>query len=303
MVKALQYDKFGGPEVLELVDVNEDHANDGKIRVNVKAVSLNPVDWVVMGNEQIGQAYGVQLPQTFAYDFAGVIDEVGAGVTDYQVGDRIFGRTNRGSAIEKLVIAADEPQIYHTPDDISDEIASALPVAGLAAVVALRTINLHSDDTLLVGGAAGGVGTFAVQLANRIGAKVYGTASATTSDFLHGLGTEQIDYGDGLVSRIKDLGLTAAVDLFSHDTVKAALEVGVAPDKISTIIMAPEPPAGVAAVTGRNATAADMQTLLDAVVAGDVVVPIAAEVPLDEYESALKQQMSRHTHGKIIITL
>ncbi|MFC4653271.1 NADP-dependent oxidoreductase [Lactococcus nasutitermitis] len=303
MTKALQYDQFGGSENLILRELPETHAGENEIRVHVTAVGLNPMDWLIPSNPQLAANFNVQLPQTFAYDFAGVVDEVGSSVIGFKVGNRVFGSSMTGAAAEHIVLPLSSPQLFHTPDAISDKIASTLTIAGLTAAVALRNAHVNAKDTLLIGGAAGGVGVFATQLARLIGAKVIGTASDSTRSFLQSLGAEQISYGDGLSDRLRDEHITAAIDLFSHEALHSALALGVSPDKMATIIMFPEPPAGVSKATGGAGTVEDMKIITDAIVAGKLTVPIAAEFLIDEFADAVKLQMSRHTHGKIVLTL
>lgn len=301
MVKALQYKRFGQPEVLELVDLPTLEPKADEVSIKVSHVGLNPMDWAIMCHPEIAPNFGVKLPQTFAYDFAGQIDQIGAEVTDFKVGDRVFGTTMKGAATEQLIASTKEPGLYRTPDFIENEVASTLAVAGLTAAVALRKAHVKAGDNLLIGGAAGGVGIFAVQLAQLLGAKVIGTASDSTADFLKELGAEQIAYGDGLTDRLKDKEITAAIDLHNHEALDASLELGVKADKMSTVIMYPEPPAGVPTATGGEAILSDMEMVLTAIGSHQLTVPIAADFSINDYLEAINLQMNRHTHGKIVL--
>lgn len=301
MVKALQYKRFGQPEVLELVDLLTLEPKTDEVSIKVSHVGLNPMDWAIMGHPEVAPNFGVKLPQTFAYDFAGKIDQIGAEVTDFKVGDRVFGTTMKGAATEQLIASAKEPGLYHTPDFIENDVAPTLAVAGLTAAVALRKAHVKNGDTLLIGGAAGGVGIFAVQLAQLWGAKVIGTASDSTADFLKELGAEQVAYGEGLTDRLKVKGITAAIDLHSFESLNTALELGVKADKMSTVIMYPEHPAGVPTATGGEAIPSDMEMVLTAIGSHQLTVPIAAKFPINDYLEAVNLQMSRHTHGKIVL--
>lgn len=301
MVKALQYKRFGQPEVLELVDLLTLEPKTDEVSIKVSHVGLNPMDWAIMGHPEVAPNFGVKLPQTFAYDFAGQIDQIDAEVTDFKVGDRVFGTTMKGAATEQLIASAKEPGLYHTPDFIENDVAPTLAVAGLTAAVALRKAHVKNGDTLLIGGAAGGVGIFAVQLAQLWGAKVIGTASDSTADFLKELGAEQVAYGEGLTDRLKGKGITAAIDLHSFESLNTALELGVKADKMSTVIMYPEHPAGVPTATGGEAIPSDMEMVLTAIGSHQLTVPIAAKFPINDYLEAVNLQMSRHTHGKIVL--
>jgi NADPH:quinone reductase-like Zn-dependent oxidoreductase len=249
------------------------------------------------------------VPSGFGYDFAGVIDEIGAGVDDLAVGERIFGGAMAKAAADFLVLTSPTSPpdaLFHTPEGLSDEIASTLPVAGLTAAAALSAIGLRSGDTVLIGGAAGGVGVFAVQLAKLTGARVIGTASESTFEFLRQLGAEPLRYGPELANRVRALvpgGVTAATDLFGTETAEAALALGIPPERISTIAAGPTPPGGVRATGGAEASLADMDRITDAILAGKLTVPIAATFPLEQIRDAAALQAERHVHGKIVITL
>jgi len=185
-------------------------------------------------------------------------------------------------------------------------VASTLPVAGLTAAAALNAIDLQSGDTILVGGAAGGVGVFTTQLAKLAGVRVIGTCSESTFEVLGQLGAEPVAYGPGLADRVRALapeGVTAAADLFSTETVETALQLGVPPERISTIAAGPNPPGGVRATGGADAGPADLERITEAILASTITVPIAATFPIKQIRDAVKLQATRHVHGKIVITL
>jgi NADPH:quinone reductase-like Zn-dependent oxidoreductase len=253
--------------------------------------------------------FGISLPSGLGYDFAGVIDEIGASAGGFAVGDRVFGGA-MGKAVADFLVTRTEPEapdsFFHTPVGISDEVAATVPVAGSTAVAALEAIDLRSGDTVLEGGAAGGVGVFAVQLARLAGARVIGTASETTFGFLQQRGVELVAYGTGLADRIRALapqGVTAATDLFGTETVEAALALGVPPERISTIAAGPNPPDGVRATGGSNAGPDSLHRITDAMLLSQITVPIAATFPIEEVRAAVTLQGGRHVHGKIVVTL
>jgi len=168
-----------------------------------------------------------------------------------------------------------------------------------------QNVGVHAGDTVLIGGAAGGVGVFTVQLARRAGARVIGTASEATSGFLRGLGAEPVAYGDGLAGRVGALaprGVTAAADLTGTDTARAAAGLGVPPGRIATIAAA-SPPGGARATGGRDATPGALERIAAAIAAGDFVVPIAATFPIEQTRAAVELQCAGHVHGKVVITL
>jgi len=306
MSRAVIYETFGDPEVLELREVPEPHTGPGEVRVRVAAVGLNPMDWILASMPETAEQFGITLPSGFGYDFAGVVDEVGAGATGFAVGDRVHGGALGRAAADFVVVTTPAEALWHTPEGISDEVASTLPVAGGTAAAAVAAIDLRSGDTVLVGGAAGGVGVFAVQLAKLAGARVIGTASTSTFEFLRQFGVEPVAYGPGLADRVRTLapeGVTAATDLFGTETVEAAIALGVPPERISAIAAGPTPPGGVRATGGIDAGPDALQQITGAILAGTITVPVAATFPIEKTRDAVTLQAGRHVHGKIVITL
>jgi NADPH:quinone reductase-like Zn-dependent oxidoreductase len=287
MSRAVIYETFGGPDVLELREVPEPHADPGEVRVRVAAAGLNPMDWGIAASPEAAAMFAITLPSGFGYDFAGVVDEVGSGVAGFAVGDRVYGGKLGGAVADFVVIktpAEGSDGLFHTPDAVSDQVASVLPVAGATADAALRAIDLRAQDTVVIGGAGGGVGVFAVQLAKNTGARVIGTGSERSFEFLRELGAEPVAYGDGLADRVRALapdGVTAATSLVGIETVEVALALGVPPERISTIAAGPNPPGGVRATGGSDAP------------------PDA----LDRIAEAVEVQRGGHVHGKIVVTL
>lgn len=306
MSRAVIYESFGGPEALELRDVAEPHAGPGQVRIRVAAAGLNPMDWMLLAMPGLADSFGVTLPAGFGHDLAGVVDEVGAGVEGFSAGDRVFGCARGRAAADFAVVTVEDGPLLHTPAGMSDDVASTLCIAGLTADAALHAIGLRAGDTVLIGGAAGGVGVFAVQLARLAGATVIGTGAATTFDFLRRLGAEPVAYGAELAERLRALAplrITAATALVGTETAQVALALGVAPKRISTIAAGPHPPGGVHATGAVDATPAALERITDAIVAGRLVVPIAATFPLERISEAVMLQQAGHVHGKVVITL
>ncbi|WP_370938318.1 NADP-dependent oxidoreductase [Amycolatopsis sp. cg13] len=302
MSTAVRYRRFGGPEALELEEVPEPHAGPGEVRVRVTAAGLNPMDWQIAARPEMAARFGITLPAGFGSDFAGVVDEAGAG---FAAGERVYGGAIGRSVADFVVVKTPATTLWRTPDGISDEVASTLPVAGLTASAALAAIGLRAGDTVLIGGAAGGVGIFAVQLAKLAGARVLGTASERTFGFLRELGAEPVAYGPGLATRVRALapeGITAAADLFGRETAETALELGVQPERISTIADGPALP-GVRATGAFDAESGALERITDAIGSGELTVPIAAAFPVEQIREAVAMQAGRHVHGKIVVAL
>ena len=179
-------------------------------------------------------------------------------------------------------------------------------MVGHTAAAALAAIGPRSGDTVLIGGAAGGVGVFAVQLAKLAGATVIGTASEGTFEFLRKLGAQPVAYGPGLADRVRVMasgGVTAATDLFGTETAEAALELGVPAERISVIAAVPNLPGGVRSTGAIDAGPDALERITDAILAGKLAVPIAAVFPIEQLRDAVAMQAARHVHGKIAVTL
>jgi NADPH:quinone reductase-like Zn-dependent oxidoreductase len=305
MSRAVIYDTFVGPEVLSIREVPEPHADARQVRVHVAAVGLNPMDWKIASTPEVAAAFGISVPAGFGHDFAGVVDEVGDRVDGLVVGDRVFGGALARAAADHVVGTPLELNLARTPVGVSDHTAATVPIAGLTADAALRTVGVGEGDTILIGGAAGGVGVFAVQLARIAGARVIATGSDATHPFLRDLGAEPVTYGAGLAARLRPLAprLSAAASLVGTETVDAALELGVAPERIATIDAGPRPYRGTRPTGGRDATPGALARIAELIAAGRMTVPIAATFPIEQIREAVRLQQTGHVHGKVLVTL
>jgi len=306
--RAVQFESFGGPHALSVREVPVPHAGSGQIRVRVTAAGLNPMDWFMTSDAETAARFGLSLPCGFGTDYAGVVDEVGDGVSAFVVGDRVFGGA-LSRAVADYVVVDETGTIavggvaHHTPDGVDDRTAATLAIAGSTAAAALGVVNLGPGDTVLIGGAGGGVGVFVVQLARLAGARVIGTGSATSADALRALGVEPVAYGDGLVSRVRALapaGVTAVMDLHGTDTAQAARELGVPDERITTIAAQVD---GITPANGANAAPGAIEEIAGLVAAGRLRVPIAASFPVEQIRAAVELQAGRHVHGKVVIDL
>src|SRR5579883_89727 len=283
--RAVRLESFGGPDVLSLREVPAPQAGSGQIRVRVTAAGLNPMDWIMTSDAVTAARFGLSLPCGFGTDYAGVVDQVGDGVTEFAAGDRVFGGALSRAVADYVLIdvagtIAAGGDAHHTPDGIDDRTAAVLTIGGCTAAVALAIVKAGPGDTLLIGGAGGGVGVFAVQLARLAGAHVIGTGSATSADALRALGAEPVEYGDGLVDRVRALapaGVTAAIDLFGTETALAARALGVPDARITTIAAQVD---GIAPANAANAAPGTLEELARLVAAGQLRVPIAACFPV-----------------------
>ncbi|MEU6132274.1 NADP-dependent oxidoreductase [Saccharopolyspora sp. NPDC047091] len=306
--RAVQLESFGGPENLRVRRTPAPQAGPGRIRVRVTAAGLNPMDWFMTSDADTAARFGLSLPCGFGTDFAGTVDQVGAGVRGFAVGDRVFGGALSRSIADHVVVdeagtIAVGGEAHRTPDGVDDRTAATLAIAGRTAAAALAVVEPGPGDAVLIGGAGGGVGVFAVQLARRAGARVIGTGSATSADALRALGAEPVAYGDGLADRVRALapdGITAAVDLHGTDTAHVARELGVPDARITTIAAQLD---GITPANGAAAPRGALDEIAELVAAEELRVPIAAHFPVEQVRAAVELQAGRHVHGKVVVDL
>ncbi|WP_217594925.1 NADP-dependent oxidoreductase [Cohnella sp. GbtcB17] len=306
--RAVRLESFGGPEVLNVREIPVPQAGSGQIRVRVAAAGLNPMDWVITSDANTAARFGLRLPCGFGTDYAGIVDQVGEGVTGFAVGDRVFGGALSRTVAEYVIIdaagtIASGGEAHPTPDGVDGRTAATLAIAGCTASAALAVVNLGPGDTVLIGGAGGGVGGFAGQLARLKGARVIGTGSAASGDALRALGADPVVYGDGMVDRVRAIapaGVTAAIDLFGTDTMQAARELGVSDQRITTIAAQV---GGIKPANGAGVAPGAIEEIARLVAAGRLRGPIAASFPMAQIRAAGGLQAGRHVHGKIVIDI
>ncbi|MET4781898.1 NADP-dependent oxidoreductase [Glaciihabitans sp. UYNi722] len=303
MSRAVRYTSNGGPEVLEIVDVSEPHAAPGQVRVAVRAAGLNPFDFKVRSDPDYMPNH--KLPSGQGAEFAGVVDEVGEDVTDVGIGDEVLGWAGFAAQADYVVVRS--THVAPKPATLDWPTAGAIGLVGNTAKRATDAVAPGPHDTVLVGGAAGGVGLFSAQLAIRAGATVVGTASESNHGFLRTLGVVPVTYGPGLVERVREAapqGITAVIDTVGRETIEAGLELGVAPERINTIVYyAGVEEYGIQAVGGGAKNTQELAELARWVADGDIVMPIAATYPLAEVREAYERLESRHLLGKIVLLL
>ncbi|KQV05158.1 NADP-dependent oxidoreductase [Leifsonia sp. Root112D2] len=304
MSRFVRYEEFGGPEVLKLIEVQPPTAGPGQVRVHVRVAGLNPVDWKIFTGPA-APAYGSALPMGIGNDFSGVIDQVGDGVTDWKLGDEVFGGARNLAGADYIVHDADA-SLVRKPAGLDFDVAGSLDVAGKTAAASVDSLSLTDADTVLVSAAAGGVGVLASQLALRTGATVIGTASESNHDFLRSLGVIPVTYGDGLVDRVRAVapqGITAVLDNQGGPTIAAGVELGVQQARINTIAYHGSEFADVRHVGGAEAKADDLARVAQLLADGEIVLPIDSAYPLERVAEAYERLMTGHLRGKIVLTL
>ena len=304
-MKAVRYDEFGGIDVLRVDEVERPAPGDGQVLVRVKAAGVNPSEAVIRSG-----AVAALFPSTFpsgqGSDLAGVIEEIGAGVSGFAPGDEVIGFTNRRASQAELVLV-EASDLTRKPEKVSWEVAGGLFVAGTTAWGAVRAVQPKEGETVVISGAAGGVGSIAVQLAHRTGAAVIGLASESNHEWLRSHGVIPVAYGDGVAGRIRTAGTSgvdAFIDTYGDGYVELALALGVPAERIDTIVdFAAAAKDGVKTDGGREAgPGAEVLAELAGLVAdGQLEIPIANVYPLAQVRDAYTELERRHTRGKIIL--
>jgi NADPH:quinone reductase-like Zn-dependent oxidoreductase len=274
------------------------------VLVRIKAAGINPGEATIRTGA-LHERWPATFPSGQGSDLAGVVEELGDGAEGFAVGDEVIGFTdNRTSQAELVVVPAGN--LTHKPSGISWEAAGALFVAGSTAWAAVRAVSPSEGEIVVVSGAAGGVGSLTVQLAGHAGATVVGLASEPHHEWLRGHGVIPITYGEGIADRIRGASggrIDALVDTFGGGYVKLAIELGVRPERIDTIIdFAAAQKYGVKTDGNAVGTSAEVLAELAALIdAGQLEIPIARVYPLDQVREAYRELERRHTLGKIVL--
>lgn len=229
MARTVQFHEYGGPDVLRVVDAPVPNPGPGQVRVAVRAAGVNPIDSkILQGFMQ--EVMPLTLPAGLGSDLAGIVEQVGTGVESFQVGDEVLG-SSLTPAISEYALA-DSANLVMKPAEVSWEVAGSVAGAGGTAWSVLNRLRVRRGETLLVHAAAGGVGTFAVQLAVARGARVIGTASERNFDYLESIGAEPVSYGDGLLERVRGMaphGVDAVLDASGRGEIPLSIELAGAP--------------------------------------------------------------------------
>lgn len=231
-MKAIQFSRYGGPEVLDLVDIAPPHPGPGEVRIAVRAASVNPSDW----KRREGQYRAfeeVNFPSGLGVEASGIVDEVGPGVSGTFIGDAVFGYGAAAMA-EHAVLT----HWVHKPDDLPFEIAGGLPVISETAWRSLDELGVKAGQTLLVSGAAGGIGSAVLQLARVRDITVIGTASPQKHDYLRKLGAIPTTYGPGLAERVRFLapeGIDAALDVAGSGIIPELIAIAGDPTHVLSV--------------------------------------------------------------------
>jgi NADPH:quinone reductase-like Zn-dependent oxidoreductase len=305
MVKAVRYDEFGGIDVLRVDEVERPVPAAGQVLVRVKAAGINPSEAAIRTGA-VAQLFPSTFPSGQGSDLAGVVEEVGAGVSGFSPGDEVIGFTNNRASQAELVLV-ENGDLTPKPEKVSWEVAGSLFVAGATAWGVVHAVRPQEGETVVISGAAGGVGSLAVQLARRTGAAVVGLASKSNHDWLKSHGVIPVAYGEGVADRISAAapsGVDAFIDTHGDGYVDLALALGVAADRIDTIVdYAAAAKHGVKTEGGAEAGpgAKVLAELAGLIADGHLEVPIANVYPLAQVREAYTELERRHTRGKIVL--
>jgi NADPH:quinone reductase-like Zn-dependent oxidoreductase len=300
-MKAILFDRFGGTEVLHEADIEVPQPGAGQVRVRVRAAGVNPLDGKIRSGTMEAM-FPTSLPSVPGSELAGVVDALGEGVRDLRVGDEVLGWSDTGSYAEYALAAVVAPK----PAGLDWQHAVALPVAGETAERVLNLLGVAAGETVLMHGAAGGVGTLAVQLATARGARVIGTAGPANQDYLASLGATATLYGEGLVERVRALapdGVDAVFDLAGKGPLEDSITLRGGTERIVTIADFRARQLGVAFSSGgREKSAVRLAGLAQDAAAGKIVTTVTA-YPLDQAATAQQVSAAGHVRGKIVLTV
>ena len=304
MPKAVRFDSYGDVDVLHVADVPRPSPGDGQVLVRVRASGTNPGEASIRRG-LLHDRWPATFPSGQGSDLAGVVDEVGPGVTGVSVGDEVIGYTHDRSSQAELVVV-DAGHLTPKPPAVPWEVAGALFVVGTTAWAAVRAVAPEKGETVVVSGAAGGVGSLAVQLAADTGASVIGLASEPHHDWLRAHGAVPVTYGDRVADRIRaaaDGRVDAFVDTHGGGYVDLAIGLGVAPERIDTILDWDAAERHGTRTDGNMAGARPevLAELADRIAAGHLELPIAATYRLEDVRDAYRELEQRHTLGKIVL--
>jgi NADPH:quinone reductase-like Zn-dependent oxidoreductase len=302
--RAVRFDRYGDRDVLYVADVDTPSPGPGEVVVEVRAAGINPGEAAIRTGA-MQDMFPATFPSGEGSDLAGVVTAIGPGVTEFSVGDEVLGFSFRRSS-HATHTAVPVNQLIPKPPQLSWEVAGSLYVVGATAYAAVRAVDPKPGETVAVSAAAGGVGVLAVQLLALRKARVLGIAGPGNADWLRAHGVTPVAYGDGLADRLREAapdGIDAFIDLFGPDYVQLAVDLGVAPERIDTVISF-EKAGEVGAKTEGSVDASTPEVLAeiaDLIASGTIDFEVAGTYPLDRVADAFEELERRHTRGKIVL--
>ncbi|MFD7877850.1 NADP-dependent oxidoreductase [Streptomyces sp. NPDC059766] len=303
-MKAVRFHTYGEIDVLRVEEVARPVPGPGQVLVAVRAAGIQPGEVMIRKGARHDR-WPATFPSGQGSDLAGVVVESGPHVRGVAVGDEVLGFTH-GRASHAEFVVVDDVNVIHRPQGLSWDVAGSLYVAGTTAYACVFAVDPGPADTVVVSGAAGGVGSLAVQLARRRGATVIGLAGERNHVWLEDRGVVPVAYGPGVAERIRQAAgrdVDAFIDTFGDGYVELAVELGVRPERINTI-RDWRAAAEVGARTygeGSAASAVVIGELARLAARGELEVPISRGYPLEQVRDAFRELEQGHTHGKIVL--
>ncbi|MFE1894766.1 NADP-dependent oxidoreductase [Streptomyces yangpuensis] len=306
-MKAITYSAYGTPASLMLVDAPQPKVGPGEVLVRVRAAGVNPVDWKLAAG-YLDPILEVRHPVIPGWDVAGVVEAVGPDTSDFAVGDEVYGYVRKewvelGTYAE--LVAAPVRTLARKPRGLTFEQAAGVPLAGLTAYQSLTRVGVRAGETVLIHSAAGGTGSFGVQIAVALGLRVIGTAGAHNHDYLRSLGAEPVLYGEGLADRVRELapgGVDAALDFYGDGVVETLQSLVARRERVVSIADQEAAAKGAHQLWVRPDTA-DLAFLAELADAGRLTVNVEHALPLAEAAKAWELSAAGRTRGKIVLTV
>jgi NADPH:quinone reductase-like Zn-dependent oxidoreductase len=298
-MKAIQFDQFGTTAELRLVNVDVPQPGPGQVRVEVRAAGVNALDGKIRSGA-MNAAFPTPLPSIPGFEVAGVVDAIGGDVQEFAVGDEVFGWSDTGSYAEYALATV----VAIKPAVLSWHQAVSLPIASATAARVLDLLEVAADDTVLLHGAAGAVGTIAIQLTTARGARVIATASQANQDYLTMLGATATVYGDGLVERVRTLapgGVDAVFDLAGKGALEESITLRSGTERIVTIADFRAHQLGITFASGPTPRSPERLAELAHEAAAGSLVTTVTTYPLEQAAAAQDASDAGHARGKLAL--
>ena len=303
-MKAVRFESYGDIDVLNVVEVPDPVPGEGEVLVRVEAAGISPGETMIRKG-YLHEYFPATFPSGQGGDLAGVVEQTGEGVDGWHAGDEVIGFTdNRASHAELVAVPAEN--LTTRPAAVPWDVAGALFGAGTTAWACMRAVGVSSGDVVVISGAAGGVGTLAVQLARNAGATVIGLASEPHHQWLRDHGAIPVTYGDGVADRIREAAgrhVDALIDTYGSGYVEMGIELGIPPERINTTIdyQAAGRLGAKTEGSAAGASATVLAELAQLIADGKLEIPIADTYPLEDVRDAYTELEQRHTLGKIVL--
>jgi NADPH:quinone reductase-like Zn-dependent oxidoreductase len=304
-MRAVRFTEYGDETVLQVQEVPNPQPGEGEVVVRVVTAGTNPGE-IGIRSGVMASMFPARFPEGQGSDFAGVVVAAGAGVTDVAIDQPVIGLSDGRNAQAELVLLP-ASRVVPKPAALGWDVAATLYVAGTTALAVLQTVPVESGDTVVIAGAAGGVGVFLTQLAVGTGARVLAVAGEANADWLREHGAEPVVHGDGLEGRIRAAapeGVSAFFDLYGNGYADLAVALGVEPQRVATVADFGAGERLGVRVTGMSALedpAQGVRTLAAIVSSGGFEVPIKGRFPLDQVQDAYREVSRRSGLGKVIL--